>query len=40
MKNINIAIPEEIHKKLKIHSIEKESTLKAYIIKTLDKELP
>lgn len=39
MANINIQIPGELHKKLKISSIQEEITLKEYIIKSLDKEL-
>ncbi len=38
MANINIAIPEEIHKKLKINSIHEELTLKEYIIRAFDRE--
>lgn len=39
MANINIAIPEELHKKLKIQAIEEDRTLKAFLIETLEQEL-
>ena len=39
MPNINIAIPEDVHKRLKLKAVQKDSTLKAYIIKALEEEL-
>jgi hypothetical protein len=38
MVNINIEIPEELHKKIKLASIMKDLTLKDYIINVLDKK--
>lgn len=32
MANINIKIPEDIHKQLKIEAIKKDMTLKEYIV--------
>jgi len=37
MANINIQVPDDIHKKLKIEAISKDSTLKDLIIKKLSK---
>jgi hypothetical protein len=37
MVNINIEIPDELHKKIKINSVTLEITLKEYVIKTLEK---
>ncbi|MAG39235.1 hypothetical protein CMO90_04075, partial [Candidatus Woesearchaeota archaeon] len=38
MTNINIEIPDELHKKIKLKAVHKDSTIKEYIIKTLEKE--
>jgi hypothetical protein len=38
MVNINIEIPEELHKKIKLASIVKDLTLKDYIINVLEKK--
>ncbi|MFH0869855.1 MAG: hypothetical protein V1866_02255 [archaeon] len=38
MVNINIEIPEELHKKIKLASIVQDTTLKDYIIKVLEKQ--
>ncbi len=38
MVNINIEIPEELHRKIKLASIMKDLTLKDYIISVLDKK--
>jgi len=38
MVNINIEIPDELHKKLKLASIIKEITLKEHINKILEKK--
>jgi len=38
MVNINIEIPEELHKKLKFSSAVKDQTLKDYIINILDEK--
>lgn len=37
MANINIKIPDEVHKKLKIEAIQQDSTLKEIIIQKLTK---
>jgi hypothetical protein len=37
MVNINIEIPEELHKKIKLASIVQDITLKDYIIKVLGR---
>jgi len=39
MTNINIKIPEELHKKIKIESIKKDITIKEFIIKILEEEI-
>ena len=39
MVNINIQIPDELHKKIKLVAVEKETTLKEYIIVVLEKSL-
>ena len=38
MANINIQIPDELHKKLKLKAVEKEITIKEYIIAMMEKE--
>jgi hypothetical protein len=37
MVNINIEIPNELHKKIKLESVKNDTTLKDYIINILDK---
>lgn len=37
MANINIQIPDEIHKKLKIEAIEQDATLKDIIVGKLSR---
>lgn len=39
MVNINIEIPDELHRQLKLASVLKDQTLKDYIIKLLDDAL-
>jgi len=39
MVNINIEIPEEIHKKAKLNSVLEEITLKEFIIKAVEEKL-
>jgi hypothetical protein len=36
-KNINVEIPENIHKQLKMKAIEKDMTLKDFVIEILSK---
>lgn len=36
-KNINIEIPEDIHKKLKIKALKEDKTLKELVIEILNK---
>ncbi len=40
MVNVNIEIPDELHRQLKLASVLNDKTLKAYVIETLDEELP
>ncbi|MBR9692539.1 hypothetical protein GOV07_01265 [Candidatus Woesearchaeota archaeon] len=40
MVNVNIEIPDELHRQLKLASVLQERTLKEYVIATLDKEMP
>lgn len=40
MANINIAIPESVHKKLKLKAIQDDRTLKAFVIEVLEQEIP
>ncbi len=35
MTNINIEIPNNLHKKIKLEAVKKDSTIKALIIQTL-----
>jgi predicted HicB family RNase H-like nuclease len=37
MANINIKIPEDVHKQLKIEAIKQDLTLKEYIIRKLSE---
>jgi hypothetical protein len=39
MTNINIEIPDSLHKKIKIQSAIDEVTIKDYIIKTLEERI-
>jgi len=39
MVNINIEIPDEIHKKAKLESVLNEVTLKEFIIKSIEEKL-
>jgi predicted HicB family RNase H-like nuclease len=39
MVNVNIEIPDEIHKKAKLKSVMKNITLKEYIIKAVEEKL-
>ena len=39
MVNINIEIPDEIHKKAKLKSVIEEVTLKQFIIKSIEEKL-
>jgi len=39
MVNINIEIPDEIHKKAKLKSVIEDVTLKDFIIKALEEKL-
>jgi predicted HicB family RNase H-like nuclease len=39
MTNINIEIPDDLHKKLKIQCAIEEKTLKDYIVETLEDTL-
>jgi hypothetical protein len=38
MANINIKLPEDVHKKLKIEAINKNITLKEYIVMKLSNK--
>ncbi len=38
MTNINIQIPDELHKKLKLKAVEKDITIKEYLIRVMEKE--
>jgi predicted HicB family RNase H-like nuclease len=40
MANINIEIPDDLHKELKINAAEKDSTLKELIIAILEQQCP
>ncbi|MFA5797783.1 MAG: hypothetical protein WC916_07175 [Candidatus Woesearchaeota archaeon] len=39
MVNINIQIPDELHKKLKLKAVEKDITIKDQIIRIIEKEV-
>jgi predicted HicB family RNase H-like nuclease len=39
MVNINIEIPDELHKKLKLEAVKKDKTLKELIINILEEEI-
>ncbi|MBU0471069.1 MAG: hypothetical protein KKF65_00465 [Nanoarchaeota archaeon] len=38
MTNINIEIPEEIHKQVKLKAVLEDLTIKQYVINNLEKE--
>jgi predicted HicB family RNase H-like nuclease len=38
MVNINIQIPDELHKKIKLIAVKEDKTIKEYIIEVLTKE--
>jgi hypothetical protein len=38
MTNINIEIPDELHKEIKIESVKRDTTIKDLIIKTLKEK--
>lgn len=38
MTNINIEIPEKLHKEIKLQAVLKDLTIKDYIISTLEKK--
>ena len=38
MANINIQIPDDLHKKIKLNAVKKDTSIKEYIIKILEKE--
>ena len=35
----HLIIPDELHKKLKLSAVQKETTIKEYIIKIIEKEI-
>ncbi|MFH1607089.1 MAG: hypothetical protein ABIC91_07100 [Nanoarchaeota archaeon] len=39
MTNINIEIPEDLHKQIKLKAVLKDLTIKEYLIQTLDKQI-
>jgi len=39
MTNVNIEIPDELHKKMKIQCAIEEITIKDFIIRTLDEKI-
>ena len=39
MTNINIEIPDELHKKIKLNAVLEDVSLKDYIIKKLENEV-
>lgn len=39
MVNINIIIPDELHKKVKLKCVTNEITLKEFVVKSLEREL-
>lgn len=40
MVNVNIEIPEELHRQIKLAAVLEGVTLKAYVIETLDDGVP
>jgi len=38
MTNINIEIPDDLHKQIKIEAVKQDSTIKEYIIKNLKRK--
>ncbi len=39
MVNINIELPKELHKRLRLQSLQKDCTLKDYVVKLLREEV-
>lgn len=39
MPNINIAIPDELHKKIKLKAVMTDKTLKDYILEAIQEEV-
>jgi len=39
MSNINIEIPDDLHKKIKLEAVKEEISLKEFIIKSLKKSM-
>ncbi|MFH1589473.1 MAG: hypothetical protein ABIB43_02815 [archaeon] len=39
MTNINIELPDEIHKIIKLEAVKQDSTIKELVIKTLKEDL-
>jgi hypothetical protein len=39
MSNVNIKIPDVLHKKIKMKALETDKTLKEYIINLMEKEI-
>ena len=37
MTNINIEIPDDLHKKIKLNAVKEDTSIKEYIIKILGK---
>ena len=37
MANINIEIPDELHKKIKLNAVKEDTTIREYIINLLEK---
>lgn len=38
MVNINIELPDELHKKIKLEAVKKDTTIKQVIVKILEKK--
>jgi len=39
MVNINIEIPDELHKKIKLDAVKKDTSIKEYIIKIFEESV-
>ncbi len=39
MVNINIQIPDDLHKKIKLNAVKEDKSIKDYIIDILDKSM-
>lgn len=39
MVNINIQLPDDLHKRVKLSAVQQDTTVKDYIIAALDEEL-